>query len=91
VPRKLQCEWDDANTDHISRHGVSREEAEEVLSGDPLILDENQVGGEPRTVCLGRTEHGRVLILVYAARLEKVRVVTAYAVPRKLRRLYGIK
>jgi len=32
------CDWDDANVEHIARHGITPEEAEEVL------LDRRRIG-----------------------------------------------
>ncbi len=29
-------DWDEANLEHIARHGVSREEAEQVILNDPV-------------------------------------------------------
>jgi hypothetical protein len=31
-------DWDESNTDHIARHGVTPVEAEEVIAGDPNVL-----------------------------------------------------
>lgn len=81
-------EWDDANADHIARHAVTPEEAEEAL------LDPRRIGtpaysveGEARTAILGSTEDGRVLFVVFTRRHGLVRVVTARdAAPAERRR-----
>ena len=78
----------EANTNHIRRHGVSPEEAEQVLASDPLEIESKMHKGELRTVCLGRTETGRALLVVYTMRNDKVRIITAYPVSRKKRRSY---
>ncbi len=83
-------EWDDANIDHIARHGVTTEEAEEALLvrrrvGVPTF----RVASERRRAILGRTEEGRYLVVVYTIRHEQVRVVTARDATRGERRRYG--
>src|ERR1022692_3452149 len=45
--------WDDANRDHIARHRVAPEEAEQVIDNDPLDLDAETVDGEERTPSIG--------------------------------------
>jgi len=32
----LEFEWDKANREHVARHGVTPEEAEEAILGEPL-------------------------------------------------------
>jgi uncharacterized DUF497 family protein len=49
----------------------------------------NLRNGEERTAQLGETDAGRVLLVITTWRDEKVRVVTAYPVGKKLRELYS--
>jgi uncharacterized DUF497 family protein len=37
--QSLNFDWDDANRDHLARHGVKLQEAEEVVLGDPLDIE----------------------------------------------------
>ena len=71
-------DWDDANVDHIARHGISPEEAEEAL------LDRRRVGssaynvpGERGSAVIGATDGGRILSVVFTRRHGVFRVVTA--------------
>ena len=71
-------EWDDGNLDHIARHGVSPEEAEEAL------LDRRRIGtairrstDELRWGSVGATEDGRILAMIYTRRSGRIRIVTA--------------
>ena len=82
-------DWDDANADHIARHGVTVEEAEEAL------LDRRRVGsvaysvpGERRWGVIGSTDAGRILSIVFTRRHGAIRVVTALDANRKERRRY---
>ena len=38
MAKVMQFEWDDANTDHIRRHSVTPEEAEQACANDPIEL-----------------------------------------------------
>jgi uncharacterized protein len=80
--------WDEANRQHIARHGVSPEEAEEAVTIDPLDADIQQHESEPRVLCFGRTKAGRLLTVLYTERGGKVRVVTAYEMTKSQQRLY---
>ncbi len=84
----LEFEWDDANQNHIARHGISPEEAEQAVTIDPLDADIQQHESEPRVLCFGRTKSGRLLTVLYAERRGKVRVVTAYEMTKPQRWLY---
>lgn len=81
-------DWDDANRAHIAKHQVSAEEAEQVILNDPLDLELQLRSGEERTVQIGETNAGRILVVVNTWRRKKIRVVTAFAAPPRLRKLY---
>jgi uncharacterized protein len=82
-------EWDDGNVDHIGRHGLAPQDAEEALL-DPYRLGAGayNVGGERRSAVIGATEDGRILFVVYTWRDRKVRVVTARDADLAQRRRY---
>lgn len=72
-------DWDDANIRHIAEHGVTPEEAEEVILGNTLEMDfERSITGENRWSYIGETSDGWVLQVVITMRRERVRVVTAF-------------
>ena len=72
-------DWHDANIDHIGEHGITPEEAEEVILGDTLEMgfDKSETR-ENRWSYIGETKRGIVLQVVITMRREKVRVVTAF-------------
>lgn len=81
----VRFEWDEWNVEHIARHGVKPDEAEEVLWNGPLIRQ----GRSGTRVALGQTEAGRLLAVVFAVRSgHAVYVVTARDMDHKERRLY---
>jgi uncharacterized DUF497 family protein len=80
-------EWDESNRTHLSRHDVTPEEAEQVITRDPVVLEVQIRNGERRVLCAGRTAEGRSLVVIYTLRHGRIRVVTAFPAKRKLRRI----
>ena len=87
----MDFDWDAGNLEHIARHKVEPEEAEEAVT-DPAAIPADQVyrgsKGEHRFGLIGATEAGRVLIVIFEERREKVRVVTAYPADAEQRAAY---
>jgi len=86
--KKLAFEWDAANTAHLARHRVTRGEAEQVFSGAALPLESEERGGEWRHTELGETEGGRLLLVVWTWRGQRIRIITAFPANRKWRALW---
>ncbi|MGD0048008.1 MAG: BrnT family toxin [Bryobacteraceae bacterium] len=84
----LQFDWDDANTGHLRRHRVTRNEFEELLRNEPLDLDYETETGEERYKSLGATLGGRILVAIWTVRRGRVRAITAYPATMGLRTLY---
>jgi uncharacterized DUF497 family protein len=80
--------WDEANRSHIAEHDVSSEEAEQVVLNNPVDLEVQLRSGEERTLQLGETRTGRVLVVVTTWRDDRIRVITAFPANKKLRTLY---
>ena len=74
----MDFDWDDANLEHIARHGVDDLEAEDALTDEGRVRFNNSVTpqGEARSAFLGETEAGRILFVVVTFRNGRVRVVT---------------
>jgi uncharacterized DUF497 family protein len=81
-------DWDDANTAHIARHGVSPAEAEQIVLGASLPLETEERSGEDRHTELGESAEGRLLLVVWIRRRRRIRVVTAFPANRKWRALW---
>lgn len=84
--RITSFEWDDANVEHIGRHQVLPEEAEEVFEGK-VIIRRTRSG---YYTAWGRSLAGRYLFVVYS-RVSGVsaRVITARDMTHTERRFYG--
>ena len=53
-------DWDEANRKHLADHGVTPSEAEEVVTNDPLDLEEQFRNGEERLMQIGETNAMRI-------------------------------
>jgi uncharacterized protein len=84
----LVFDWDEGNRKHIAEHGITPKEAEQVVISDPLDLTLQEIGEEERTLQVGQTDRGRILVVVTTWRDSKVRVVTAFPAPKQLREFY---
>ena len=71
-------DWDRNNLRKIRAHKITREEAEQALSNDPIPIYEQDVEDERRFVYYGETNAGRLLAVIVTERGERIRVVTAY-------------
>jgi uncharacterized protein len=81
-------DWDDANSAHVARHGVTPAEAEQIVEGASLPLETEDRSGEDRHAELGATAEGRLLLVVWTWRRRRIRVVTAFPANRKWRALW---
>jgi len=79
--------WDQDTVDHISIHSVSPVEVEEVLFNDidsPLIMR----GKEGRYLAYGKTNGGRLLLVVWASKYKKTKIITARDMTKKEKQFY---
>lgn len=86
-----QFEWDSAKAAaNIRKHGVSFEEAATVF-GDPLALnlpDPSHSQIEDRYLVLGSSQNDRLLVVAYAERGERTRIISARKATRRERNGY---
>ena len=83
--------WDSANVNHIARHNISPEEAEQVVRNTPLDLERQLRGGEERILHLGETDAGRVLFVILTERNHALRIVTAHPAKKRARMFYALQ
>jgi uncharacterized DUF497 family protein len=79
--------WDQETADHISNDSVSPEEVEEVLFNDvssPFIMR----GKQGRYLADGKTNGGRFLLVVWAAKYRKTKIITARDMSKKEKQFY---
>ena len=66
--------WDDGNWPKCGKHGVSLEEIEQVLLGNPAVMPDPHPD-EPRLRAIGRTKAGRFVFLVFMLRQDDVQTL----------------
>jgi uncharacterized DUF497 family protein len=71
-------DWDQNNVKKIRAHRIRMEEVEQALAREPILIYEQDAGGEARYVYYGETEGNRLLAIVLTERGDKIRVITAY-------------
>jgi len=79
--------WDQETVDHISNHSVTPEEVEELLFNDvtsPLIMR----GKEGKYLAYGKTHGGRFLLVVWAAKYRKTKIITARDMSKNEKQFY---
>ena len=73
-------DWDGGNWPKCGKHGVSREEIEQVLLGTPAVMPD-PYPDEPRIRAIGKTAAGRFVFLVFMVReiegLTRLRPISA--------------
>jgi uncharacterized DUF497 family protein len=85
-------DWDDGNVDHIARHNVAPEEAEDaLLDRHRLTVPARSAAHERRWAVLGETEGARILYVIFTRRQNLIRVVTARSATATERRQYRRK
>lgn len=83
-----EFDWDEHNRRHLAKHGISRFDAEDVLSGNHILLEYQMEGGEHRWVAVGTTRAGRILSIVFAVRGEAMRPITGWAADKETADLF---
>ena len=83
-----EFDWDEHNQRHLAKHGISRFDAEDVLSGNHILLEYQMEGGEHRWVAVGATRAGRILSIVFAVRGEAMRPITGWAADKETADLF---
>lgn len=59
--------WDEGNWPKCGKHGLSREEIEQVFMGTPAVMPDPNPS-EPRLRAIGKTKTGRYAFIVFMLR-----------------------
>jgi uncharacterized DUF497 family protein len=83
-----EFDWDENNEQHLAKHGISRSDAEDVLSGNHILLEYQTEGNEQRWIAVGATRAGRIITIVFALRGEAMRPITGWSADKATIDLY---
>jgi uncharacterized DUF497 family protein len=83
-------DWDPAkNRANLAKHGVDFADAVAVLEDDlGLTRPDAEARGEARFVTLGMDAFGRLLVVVYTERGERIRIISARLAAKQERKFY---
>ncbi|HKV08224.1 MAG TPA: BrnT family toxin [Thermoanaerobaculia bacterium] len=87
----MEFEWDPKKaTENFKKHGVPFHEAATVF-GDPSSIpyeDPTHSIGETRFILMGTSVQGRILMVSFTERKERLRIISAREATRRERRIY---
>lgn len=87
----LRFEWNNQKAQfNVKKHRVSFDEAATVFY-DPLYLedyDEAHSDQEDRFKIMGMSSNGRLLVITYIQRVDKIRIISSRLVIKNERRIY---
>lgn len=87
-------DWDWANSSKsLKKHGISREETEEVFLHKPLVFEDTKHSqAETRYIVFGKTSGGKLLTIAYTLRRKGnkvfVRPISSRVMHKKERMIY---
>jgi hypothetical protein len=85
----METEWDpDKAAASLEKHGVDFADAATALYDDHALTIRDESSGEERFVTIGVDALGRLLIVVFTLRGERVRIISARKATRRETRLY---
>ena len=90
----VEFEWDaDKAASNLSKHGISFAEAMTVLSDalEVMIPDPGHSDAELRFVSIGLSEAGRLLVVAYTERDQRIRIISVRQATARERRQYESK
>ncbi len=80
----VEFDWDGHNLEHLAKHGISRLDAEDVLSGNHILLEYQMEGDEERWIAVGATRDGRILEIVFAIWGDMIRPITGWLANKEM-------
>lgn len=85
----MNYEWDTAKAEqNLRKHGVDFADSVTVLEDEQALTFEDKDAEEQRFVSVGSDALGRVLVVVYTWRSDRVRVISAREATRREREQY---
>ncbi len=87
--RVVQFEWDpDKAGSNLRKHRVRFAEAMTVFEDEAMLMVADDAPDEERFVALGVSSLGKVLVVVYTTRADRIRIISARKATRNERSQY---
>ena len=89
--KDLHFTWDPKKaTANLRKHGVSFEEASTAFRNQlaTVLPDPTHSGQEERSLIIGHSAAGRLLLVVFTERVERIRIICARVTSARERREY---
>jgi uncharacterized protein len=88
----VEFEWDpDKAASNLRKHGIRFAEAVTVLEDQAALSMPDDSSDEERFVAVGMDSRARILVMVYAVRGDRIRVISARKATRRERSQYERK
>jgi len=85
----VDVEWDPEKADaNLTKHGIDFADAVTVLHDELALTMRDDSSGEDRFVTLGSDALGRLLVVIYTERDERLRIISARRATKQERRQY---
>lgn len=85
----MEFEWDpNKAASNLRKHGVRFAEAMTVFEDEAMLTMVDDQSREERFVALGLSSLGRILVVVYTTRRERIRIISARKATRNERAEY---
>lgn len=86
----MRFEWDNKKAaKNLRKHGVDFADAATVFYDEMAVTIRDEVTEEERFVTLGMDALGRILVVVYSWRSDRIRIISARKATPGERHLYG--
>ena len=84
--------WDPSKAKgNLAKHGVSFDDAKTVFDDDLFLVfaDPDHSTQESRFIIMGKSQHGRLLVVAYTERSDAIRIISAREATRHERKIYA--
>ncbi|MCX5851580.1 MAG: BrnT family toxin [Deltaproteobacteria bacterium] len=91
IEHSVGFQWDEGNTEkNRIAHNVDNWECEQIFFNDPLLILDDRVHStaENRWAAFGRTDSGRLLVVIFTIREKLIRVISARDMNRRESKFY---
>ena len=86
----VEFEWDELKAlANRRKHGVDFADAASTLEDDLALTIEDDEAGEERFVTIGTDVLGRIVVVAYTWRGDRIRIISARKATRRERQTYG--